>query len=233
MKSAPTIFISKEGMATFWFFVAAGAVVWAAFYVYRTATTAGLRPQYIIMEGKGSDVRPFPLELAPERDNEIHTLQTRLLMDSLFNKAPDGLDAEERCKKLMTTTAWAMATRDVIDMQKDAFKEGRIHQKVEIESITFRKVPEEQATIASVKGQLLRTGIFEAKIFNEAWVVRATFKWVRNKSLRDCARYPIVCNSLTVREALQSSTLQKVETDEDGQAAPQAPLGEEASAATN
>lgn len=220
-------------MATFWFLVAAGAVVWAAFYVYRTATTAGLRPQYIIMEGKGSEVKPFPIELSPERDNEMHTLQTRLLMDSLFNKAPEGLDAEDRCKRLMTKAAWNMATRDVIDMQKEAFKDGRIHQKVEIESMSFRKIPDEQATIASVKGQLLRTGIFEAKIFNEVWVVRATFKWVRNKSLRDCARFPIVCSTLTVREALQSSTLQRVVSEEDEQVVPQAPLGEDASAATN
>ena len=218
----PPIFISKEGMATFWFVVAAGAVLWAAFTVYRAAVTAGLRPQYILMASEY--VKPFPFELAPDRHQELHTLQTRMLMDSLFNKSPNGLDAAERARRVLTDDAWKWVNEQMIEKQKEAFSQGRIHQKVEIESISLNRAPDDSYTSATVKAQLLRAGIANAKVFNEVWAVQTTFKWERNGRLRDCARYPIVCSRvISSREVLQSSTLQRVPgEDEPAAAAPSA-----------
>ena len=39
----PEFFISKDGLATFWFWVGFFAILGSAFYTYRLATRAGLR----------------------------------------------------------------------------------------------------------------------------------------------------------------------------------------------
>lgn len=213
VKPMPVLFVSKEGMATFWFLVSAGALLWAAFSVYRIATSAGLRPQYIIMESPL--VNRISNEMLPEREDEVHRLQTRLLVDSIFNKNPAGLDSEDRCKRLLSHSAWKWVSAELIEKQKDAFSQGRMHQKIELESLTLSKRPE-GVMVATIKGSLYRAGVLDSKFFNEVWVVRGQFAWRRNPSLRECGRYPVICDSLNCKEIRVSSTLEPVPvTDEN------------------
>jgi hypothetical protein len=203
------MFISKEGLATFWFLLAAGAVVGAGFYVHRLVNKTALRPQYIIMTAP--DVLPLTFELDPERVEARDRDQTRLLLDSVFNKSPSGLDAADRCRRLMSDTAWKWVQTELLDKQNDAFRDGQMHQKIEVEKIDLRRLPEQDATLATVSGQLLRTGIHEGRLFNEVWSVKADILWLPNTSLLERGRIPIICHRFTCRESPVASTLRRTQ----------------------
>lgn len=220
MKVQSAMFISKEGMATFWAFLAAVAAVGSGIYVQRQTVTAGLRPQFIIMAN--SDVLPVDPGVAPEKEQEMLVERTRLAMDSVFNKAPSGLDAAERCQKLMSKTAWDWVQSELVQKQAEAFKSGRMHQKVEVESIDLHKMTgREDATFATVRGQLIRTGVLNEKLFNEVWSVRAEMLWERNPTLRTSGREPTICDRFTCRETPIASTIRRT-LPEDAATAPQA-----------
>jgi hypothetical protein len=220
MKAQSAIFISKEGMATFWAFLAAAAIVGSGFYVQRQTVTAGLRPQFIIMGN--ADVLPVDPGVDPEKENEMLLERTRLMMDSIFNKSPGGLDAADRCKHMMAASAWDWVQTELIQKQADAFKSGRMHQKVEIESIDLHKMKgQEESTFATVRGQLIRTGVLNDRLFNEVWNVRAEMLWERNPSLRTSGREPTICDRFTCRETPVASTIRRT-LPEDATTAPQA-----------
>lgn len=219
MKSSSALFISKEGLATFWFMLAAGAVLGAGFYVHRLINKTALRPQYIIMDSL--DVKPLSFDLDPARVDARDMDQTRLLMDSVFNKSPSGLDALDRCKNLTSKTAWGWIQTELLDKQNDAFRDAQMHQKIEVEKIDLRHMPEQDATLASVTGQLLRTGIYEGKLFNEVWAVKAEVLWLPNTSLLQRGRIPIICHRFTCRETPVASTLRR--TQEGAPPLPPAP----------
>ncbi len=209
MKPSSALFISKEGLATFWFLLAAGAVVGSCFYVHRLISKTALRPQYIIMDR--NDVLPMIVEGDPARLEARDADQTRLLMDSIFNKAPSGLDAPERCKSLMSENAWKWVQTELLDKQNDAFRDGQMHQKIEIEKIQIRRLPEQDAVIASVGGQLLRTGVFDGKMFNEVWEVKADVLWLPNASLLQKGRTPLICHRFSCREVPVASTIRRTQ----------------------
>ncbi|HSI64228.1 MAG TPA: hypothetical protein VLE43_13965 [Candidatus Saccharimonadia bacterium] len=209
MKPSSTLFISKEGTATFWFLLAAGAVIGSCFYVHRLISKTTLRPQYIIMDSV--DVMPMTFELDPAwlevRDKD----QTRLLMDSIFNKAPSGLDAPERCKSLMTEKGFGWVQTELLDKQNESFSSAQMHQKIEIEKVDIRRIAERDAVIASVSGQLLRTGVFDGKMFNEVWAVKAEVLWMPNPSLLQKGRIPLICHRFSCRETPVASTLRRTQ----------------------
>jgi hypothetical protein len=206
MKPLPVIFISKEGMATFWFCVGVAAMLASAFYVERTARTAGKSAQFIIMTNPDVVTIPAERNFDPDKMHEIYLSQTRLVMDSVFNKAPAGLDNPDRCKRLLTVPAWENVKATILEPQSDAFRQGNIHQKVEIQTLDFKDMGNNEVQ-ADVTAQLIRTGSLKSEMFNEVWSVRAIMVWQRNGCLRDCARFPIVCSSFGSVEKPVSSTL--------------------------
>lgn len=223
MKPQNAIFISKEGLSTFWFLLAAGAVLWSGIYVRNLVVRAGLRPQFLLTTN--SDVTVMKPTLAPEHEEEIIKAQSMLAMDSIFNKSATGLDSPERCKRLLSPEAWSWVETELIEKQKEAFSESRMHQKVEIENIVLHPQKNDEAVLASVNGQLIRTGVLDGKLFNEVWDVRAELMWVPNGSLRDSGRYPLSCAAFTCRERPVASTLQR--TAKAGkETAPEVPASE-------
>lgn len=207
MKQSSAVFISKESISTFWFLLAAGAVIGTFYYLFDLVDKKGLRPQFIILNN------PDVKMAVPERDIEVESemvlSQTRLAMDSIFNKNSTGLDAAERCSELLSSDVWKWVQSELVEKQKDAFKEARIHQKVEVEKIDLRAQPDSDAVLASVQGQLLRVGILDDKLLNEVWTVRAEFMWVHNVNLKNSGRMPLLCVAFNCREKPISSNIRR------------------------
>jgi hypothetical protein len=85
-----------------------------------------------------------------------------------------------------------------------------MHQKVEIESIALHPQASEDAILASVRGQIIRTGVLEGKqLFNEVWAVRAELMWTPNPNLRLSGRYPMACSAFSCRETPVASTIRR------------------------
>ena len=214
------IFISKEGLSTFWFALAACAILGTAFYSRSLLVKTALRPQFLILGNP--DVTTMKVEPDPEKQEEVATVMTRLAVDSIFNKSGNGLDSPERCKQLLSAAAFNWVQSELLDKQNDAFRDSRMHQKVEIESIVLHPQKDDGGGIfASVRGQLIRTGVVENKLFNEVWAVRAELMWTANPSLRLAGRYPMVCSGFSCRETPVASTIRRTAgVDEKSKEAP-------------
>jgi len=216
---APTpisIFISKESVSTFWFIIGALGAIGSGIYVERVAATAGLRPQFIMMQSPSVDRVPKDMIRNPDTLRATHLAMTRLAMDSVFNKSPNGLDAPERCQRLFSKEAWHWVNENLVEKQSDAFAEGRIHQKIAINSINL--TPDEhdgETSRAIVVGQLIRTGVLRDEIFNEVWNVTVTLVWERNTCLRDAGRFPVLCTSFGCKEIPVASTLRRLTAQEE------------------
>jgi hypothetical protein len=218
MKAPSPLFISKEGLATFWFLLAAAAVLGTGIYVMGLVGQKALRPQFIIMSNP--DVLPMVAERDPAAESALIRIMTRLAMDSIFNKSGSGLDAPDRCRKILAPEPWNWVEAELLQKQADVFRDSRMHQKVEIERIELFPQTRDDATLASVQGQLLRVGIYDGKIFNEVWAVRAEIMWVTNPSLRDSGRIPLLCSAFTCREVPVASTLRRATPESPAEPSP-------------
>lgn len=206
-KQSSVLFISKEGISTFWFLLAAGTVLGTFYYLYGLVDKKGLRPQFIIM------TNPDVQKASPEQDALTESAavldQTRLAMDSIFNKNSNGLDAQDRCRKILAPDVFDWVQSELVEKQTEAFKEARFHQKIEIENIDLTSQPGGEAILASVRGQLLRVGILDEKVVNDVWSVRAELVWVHNVNLRNSGRHPLICTAFNCRETPVSSTIRR------------------------
>lgn len=223
MKAPSRLFISKESIATFWFLLGAGMVLGSMIYVWRLVGQKALRPQFIIMTNP--DVLPMSAQPDPEEEVALIRIMTRLGMDSIFNKSGSGLDAPDRCQRFLGPESWNWVKSELIDKQTEVFRESRMHQKVEIERIELRPQDRDDATLASVQGQLLRVGIYDGKIFNEVWSVRAEMMWIRNPSLRDSGRVPLLCTAFNCREIPVASTLRRATPEKSDAPSPKPAVG--------
>lgn len=215
-KPMPEFFISKDGLATFWFWVGFLGILGSAFYTYRLATRAGLRPQFIMLVPENHSIELLPPTQARSEDQlqEMFTAQSRLLMDSIFNKSSIGLDAGDRCHRLMTDDAFAWVETNLLKNQQDAFDEGNLHQKLTIANITVTPGDGLGNGSAVVQGQLLRIGVLRRQLLNQVWTVNARITWSRNTNLRDCGRYPLVCTDFDCNERLTSSSMRDLTRQE-------------------
>lgn len=215
-KPMPDFFISKEGVATFWFWVGMSVIVGSALYTFRLATKAGLREQFIIMTPDNAAVELMPPQqpLSAEQHRELHLSQIRLLMDSVFNKSGVGLDSGERYQRLMTAEAVSWVDNNLVNNQKDAFEKGRLHQKVTLQSIDLEPEDVDGVTTARVQGTVIRIGVVNGQVLNEHWKINAGLSWERNPSLRDCARYPSICTAFACTETMTLSVQRDLTKEE-------------------
>jgi hypothetical protein len=226
-KAPPIIFISKEGIATFWFIVALIAIVGGAVYAERQATTKGLRPQYIFMEnvamnGKKLGAHMEPVVRAPQvftgdpaAEEALADSQARLLLDSVFNKSSYGLDSPERCQRLMSEETWAWVKEHLVDPQSEAFDEGRLHQKIAVQSLQPTFDVTDETIAVEFSGQLIRTGILHGELFNQVWSVKGSILWERNPSLRDRGLFPLLCTVFACQETPVSTTQRRLTQAEE------------------
>jgi hypothetical protein len=230
MKQRSVLFISKEGLSTFWFLLAAAAVLGTWYYLFDLVGKRGLRPQFILLNSP--DITSVMPTENPVFDRETVLSQTRLAMDSIFNKTGNGLDAASRCSDLLSADVLEWVQSELVLKQEEVFKEARIHQKVAIERIELRPQPNEDAVLASVQGQLIRVGVMNDQLLNEVWMVRAEMMWMRNINLRTSGRYPLLCFAFNCRETPVASTRRRTVGQPVATAATDTDVTTEAEAAT-
>jgi hypothetical protein len=217
-KTPPTpLFISKEGVAAFWFLLAVAALIAGAVYAERLAATKGLAPQFIWLGTTNPMVKELPSERMVDLETELEQVDefARMLADSVFNKSSRGLDSDDRCKQLLAPEAWKWLNENVLKMQEEAFTKAHMHQKIAVEHVDIDYDESRQIFTAKVSGQLIRTGILSLEIFNQSWKVNASFELERSRLLKHCGMFPYHCLKLAVNEKAESSTQRHLTIEEE------------------
>ena len=200
----PEIFISKEAVAVFWFWIGLAAIITGAVMTYQSVSAAGLRSQFILMQPDNSLIQRMDgtREHDEEQQRHVTTLMTRLLLDSIFNKSLYGLDAGDRAQRLMTPETWATVKETLIDLQEQNFRQRTLHQKLTVTKINIQLTEDLEASDVMFEGTLILSGLESRRLFNQEWKLRGSLSWKRNECLRDCERYPLVCDDFICAQKL-------------------------------
>jgi hypothetical protein len=132
-----------------------------------------------------------------ETAQHIHAELARLAVETIFSRSPDGFDDPERLERLFNPAT-------TIELNKDAardaavFRQQQIHQKIETGQIREIEVDNNTALV-SVEGQVLRTGMFNNRIVNDAKKVTVFLRLTVNGDMAHNGRYPLVVTNYEER----------------------------------
>jgi hypothetical protein len=125
-----------------------------------------------------------------ETAQHIHAELAKMAAETIFSRNPDGFDNPERLERLFnpatTTELNKDATRDA-----EVFRQQQIHQKIETGQIREIEVDNNTALV-SVEGQVLRIGMFNNRIVNDAKRVTVFLRLTVNGDMARNGRYPLV-----------------------------------------
>lgn len=167
-------------------------LIHAAAY-WHLASKIGNKPQILLMDDK-TYYLPKSLDFADAKD--LHISQAGLLMESLLDRGPSGLDHPERLKRLCEKSAYQEAMR-YFQTEAAAFEAKKIHQKFELRSVQLLQA-EDNSVMVAIDGQLIRSGAFDDAPYNEALVVKARLLFVRNPSVVINGAFPTLLRSLKI-----------------------------------
>jgi len=132
-----------------------------------------------------------------ETAETIHAELAKMAAETIFSRSPDGFDSPERMERLfnpaMTANLQKEAARDA-----DIFRTQAIHQKFEAGQIKEIGVDDNTALV-SVAGQVLRTGVFNQRIVNDAKKVTVFLRLRVNEDMATNGRYPLVITNYEKR----------------------------------
>lgn len=163
---------------------------------WRLAARIGAKPQILLMD---ASTYYLPKSLDFEEAKELHVSQANLVMESLMNRAAEGLDNPERLKRICEKSAYREAIA-LIQQDADAFQAKKMHQKVEIRAVQILQA-EDDTILVAVDAQLIRVGVFGDAPFQEALAVKARLQFVRNPSVVQNGSFPTLLRSFKIETA--------------------------------
>ena len=122
-------FISKDRVALFWFVLALGVTVGFWWERQRLVRSLMAKPQFFVMDANHTYYLPSAMDFGSAK--EIHAAQTRLAMEALFIRDPNGPDSPERLKRILGRDAYREA-QEAIAEEADELADKQIHQKIEL-----------------------------------------------------------------------------------------------------
>lgn len=164
-----------------------------ALICWQMSERIGNKPQFVVMDDR-TYYLPKSLDFSDAK--ELHVSQAGLVMESLFDRGPDGLDHPERLKRLCERSSYLDATT-LVQNEQGAFEAKKLHQKFELRAVQILQAEDESVRVA-VDGQLIRTGEFGAEPFSEALAVKAQLLFVRNPALVINGAFPTLLRSLKI-----------------------------------
>lgn len=166
----------------------------SAVYIHDASLKVRTRPRYVFTESP--HLRYITPDLKTESLETLHSEQTRLAMETIFNRTPSRLDHLDRARLLFDDEAREHIYQTLLAPQAKTFLDNRFHQKVEIgEVIVNIHEGRGQATTVAT-GQLVRVGSNEQLTINETWSVKVFFTWRQNDNPKTRALFPTVCDSV-------------------------------------
>jgi hypothetical protein len=132
-----------------------------------------------------------------ETAQHVHAEIAKMAAETIFSRNPDGFDNPERLERLFNPATAATLNKDAA-RDADVFRAQQIHQKIETGQIRELEVDDNTALV-SVQGQVLRTGIFNQRVVNDAKKVTVFLRLHVNDDMAHNGRYPLVVTNYEER----------------------------------
>ncbi len=118
----------------------------------------------------------------------MHAQQAELATVTFLQRNPKDFDHPELLRQMFLKSALEKArehrTREAVE-----FRAKQLHQKPEIAKIEILATRENEVLVA-VYGQVIRTGTFQEKVFNEAFNFKLSLRFIRNPNMAANGRFP-------------------------------------------
>ena len=125
-----------------------------------------------------------------ETAQHVHAEIAKMAAETIFSRNPDGFDDPERLERLFNPVTTAALNKDAA-RDAEVFRTQQIHQKIETGQIRELEVDNNTALV-SVEGQILRAGVFNQRVVNDAKKVTVFLRLQVNDSMALNGRYPLV-----------------------------------------
>jgi hypothetical protein len=186
-KFDPTqLFAQRDRLPWFWFFVAVAVTVVAALDRYHIINQFKQRERVVIIDPAETYYISPLLQFAEAKD--LHAQQAELATITFLERNPKDFDHPELLRQMFLKSALGKArehrTREAVE-----FRAKQLHQKPEIARIDILATRENEV-LATVSGQVIRTGIFQEKAFSEAFTFKLSLRLLRNPNMAANGRFP-------------------------------------------
>src|SRR5215471_4867225 len=180
------LFAQRDRLPWFWFLVAAAVTVLAALDRYHIINDFKQRERVVIIDPSQTYYISPLLQFQEARD--LHIQQAELATTAFLERSPKDFDHLDLLKQMFLTGALQKAqdqrTREAVE-----FRAKQLHQKPEIGRIDILATRENEV-LATVSGQVIRTGIFQEKSFTEAFNFKLSLRLLRNPNMALNGRFP-------------------------------------------
>ncbi|MBL9171372.1 MAG: hypothetical protein JNN07_26805 [Verrucomicrobiales bacterium] len=187
------LFAQRDRLPWFWFLVAVAVTGLAALDRYHLVQQFKHRERVVIID-PAQTYYVSPL-LQFEEASALHVQQAELATVAFLQRNPRDFDQLDLLKRLFLSPALQKAeeakTRDAVE-----FRSKQLHQKPEIAKIDILTTRDDEI-LASVSGQILRTGVFQERAFTEAFPFKLTLRLLRNPNLAANGRFPTAVGDFT------------------------------------
>jgi hypothetical protein len=181
------LFADHGFAARLWCGVAVLAIGYAVVSPYLIIKANRVRERVIVLDPAGTyHVSPL---LGFEEAGKLHEQHALLACLALYSRNPSGLDQPELLEKVFLAEAARQAQGEVTASAEE-FAAKHLHQKAEVLKLTVLET-RENLVLVQVEGQLVRSGVFQGQVFNEAPGFRVRFTFVRNPDLAANGRFPL------------------------------------------
>ena len=180
------LFVQRDRLPWFWFFVAVAVSVLAAFDRYHQVQQFKHRERVVIVD-PSQTYYISPL-LQFQEAKELHAQQAELAAMAFLSRNPKEFDHLDLMKQVFLKGALEKA-QDHRSHEAVEFRSKQLHQKPEIARIDILATRENEV-LATVSGQVIRSGVFQEKAFTEAFNFKLSLRLIRNPNMASNGRFP-------------------------------------------
>jgi hypothetical protein len=176
----------RDRLPWFWFFVAVAVSVLAASERVHLVKQFKHRERVVIVDPAQTYYLSPLLQFQEAKD--LHVQQAELATMAFLNRNPKEFDHLDLLKQVFLKPALAKA-QDQQSREAVEFRAKQLHQKPEIARIDILATRENEV-LATVSGQVIRTGVFQEKAFTEAFNFKLSLRLIRNPNMATNGRFP-------------------------------------------
>jgi len=180
------LFAQRDRLPWFWFLVAVAVSVLAAFDRHHIINQFKQRERVVIIDPAQTFYVSPLLQFSEAKD--LHAQQAELATVTFLQRNPKDFDHPELLRQIFLKPSLQKA-QDHRLREAVEFRAKQLHQKPEISKIDILNTREEEVLVA-VYGQVIRTGIFREKVFNEAFNFKLSLRFIRNPNMAVNGRFP-------------------------------------------
>lgn len=180
------LLVLRDRLPWFWFFFTVAVLLLSALDRYRIVSQFKQRERVVIIDPAGTYYVSPLLQFQEAKD--LHVQQAEMAAQVFLARNPKDFDNLDLIKLMFLKKAFSKAQEQKTSEAAE-FRAKQLHQKAEIGRIDILATRENEV-LASVTGQIIRSGIFQDKAFTEAFPFTLRLSLVRNPNMALNGRFP-------------------------------------------